>query len=158
MADDYYHTFYYANMSSNMRAAQEAIRIYLLNPTNIDTVLLSTVDSNTNVVVYQQDYSTYCDTTWHSYANPLVGATGMAKCVSLAGGSRCLKHELRYDTSYESTVSQDYREGLACNETGHSLGLRHRDVELSCMRSKSNLYDYSPEHDIPHLNSNYVRF
>lgn len=150
MADPNPHTFFYSDLAATTSDAQEWTRVNLVDPTNVNTSLLGSVNSLTDVVAYDQDYTSYCGYVWDG------GMWGLTTCVSLAAGNRCEKHEVRYDNSDIDVFSVDGRRGLTCHETGHSLGLLHRDTEGSCMRTSGPYPSfYSGSHDVPHLNGNY---
>lgn len=111
-------------------------------------------DGNTDVVYFDADYATYCGFSWHGSGG---GVVGLAECVSLSG-SACQRFDLRFDTSWTDTQSDDWRRALSCHETGHSMGLLHRDnagTEIGCMPATLDLVVNYSSHDISHINANY---
>jgi hypothetical protein len=114
--------------------------------------------SATDVVVYTQDYTTYCGRPWHPQVNG-PSTVGLTTCVSPnSGASTCEKHEVRYDLSWwNQNMDNGYRRDMACHETGHTLGLRHpEDVDVadlnSCVKQNAGTIDYISEHDASHMN------
>lgn len=111
-------------------------------------------DGNTDVVYFDADYTTYCGFTWQGPGN---GVIGLAQCVSLSG-SECQRFDLRFDTSWTDSQSDDWRRALSCHETGHSMGLSHRNnagTEIGCMPAVLTLVVNYSSHDIVHINANY---
>ena len=111
-------------------------------------------DGNTDVVYFDADYTTYCGFTWHGSGG---GVVGLAQCVSLSG-SACQRFDLRFDTSWTDTQTDDWRRALSCHETGHTTGLLHRDnagTEIGCMPATLSLVVNYSSHDISHINANY---
>jgi hypothetical protein len=147
MHDPNPHTFYYSGVESGTRGAVEWARAQRYEPTSINTSVLSSVSSLTDVVVYDEDYSTFCGYTWHPAG--IIG--GHVQCVSLAAGNRCEKHEARYDLSWMNSETVNGRNIIACHETGHTLGLTHRNAEPGCMNHPLGPGELT-EHDVAHLN------
>ena len=151
MADPNPHTFFYSDLSSAMQEAQNGVRVFIYDPTDVNTSLLGSVSSDTDAVVYDLDYTTYCGYTWDDIPNVI----GLTTCVSLAGGGRCQKFEIRYDNSdVNSSSSIGFRNAIACHETGHSLGLKHNSDPNSCVQGGWYVGAIS-SHDTSHLNANY---
>jgi hypothetical protein len=153
MADNNTHSFFYtAAVPQYMRDAINAARAESYDPTDINTVTSTDANSGTDVVTYQQDYSTWCGGTWH----PAGGTVAHTQCVSIvASNGRCQKHEMRFDESFVSITSSALRKHVACHESGHTLGLNHRtSSSASCMWTGST-YTYIDQHDRDALNANY---
>lgn len=153
MADNNTHSFFYtAAFPTYMRDAVNAARAESYDPTDINTVTSTNVNSGTDVVTYQQDYSSWCGARWH----PTGGAVGHTQCVSLViSNGRCQKAELRSDESFVAGTSVARRKWLACHETGHSLGLNHRTAASdSCMWPEDDV-PHIDQHDRDALNANY---
>ena len=77
---------------------------------------------------------------------------GLVTCVSLTG-SRCQKHEMRFDTSYVGPGTSVQRRNIACHETGHTLGAAHRSSGATCMLSGTSSNETNDSHDRGDLNA-----
>lgn len=147
------HSFFYtAAVPQYMRNAINAVRSESYDPTDINTVTSTEVNSGTDVVVYQQNYTDWCGVRWH----PSGGAIGHTQCVSLvASNGRCQKHENRYDESFVAGASTATRKHLACHESGHTLGLGHRVSSAnSCMWTGAWVTGID-QHDRDAINAHY---
>lgn len=47
-----------------MQDAQNGVRIYIYDGTDVNTTLLNSVSSATDAVVYDLNYTTYCGINW----------------------------------------------------------------------------------------------
>jgi hypothetical protein len=150
MADTYVHTFFYSSVESNMITAIRANNTDIENRSEVDTSELSSVSSTTDVVVYDLNYTTYCGFVWD---DPLNNMFGLATCVSTNSARECEKHEVRFDTPDMNAFTSNQRRSAACEEVGHSLGLKHRNG--SCMQDKDISLTTLSDHDIAHLNAAY---
>lgn len=153
MADNWAHYFYYdSSVTADMKDAIGAVRVNTYNPTDVETYTLTSVTSYTDVVTYMNDYSTYCGYSWHPSSG---GVVALVTCVSLTG-SRCQKHEMRFDLSYVQSTSAAEDRHIACHEVGHTLGLLHRNAGApSCLTTDGSQYQGLDAHDVAHLNTNY---
>ncbi|KRE60147.1 matrixin family metalloprotease [Nostocoides sp. Soil756] len=150
MADGGTHNFNYVSLNSAVQSAVAWSRTYNYDSTDVNTGYDSTLDPTTDVIVRNQDYTTYCGFSWHP------GSTvGLTTCDSLSGGFKCESHTVRFDISYFNAANQSQERGLACHEIGHSLGLTHRDAETGCMETYLTYPTYLTDHDEAHLNANY---
>lgn len=162
MADNNEHTFYYSNLWTQTRDAQNAARINIYDPTDINTKLLTSVSSTTDAVVYDEDYTTYCGYDWDASA-PATNIWGLTTCVSINSALECEKHEIRYDVPDVLAMTSNARIGLACHETGHSVGLKHLDNPTGdatfrgCMYTLADptYWPFLSPHDVGHINANY---
>jgi hypothetical protein len=121
------------------------------NPTRHDVSKLSSVTTNTDIVAYDQDYTSYCFIAWH----PESSVIGMTTCVSLVSNGACEKHEVRFDLSWMNTVDQNWKNIIACHEAGHAVGLAHRGSATSengCMVSGMPHAGELTLHDVTHIN------
>lgn len=126
-------------------------------PTDIDLQAeQSSPDTNTDVVYIDADYATTCGFDWHpdDAADPDTNfVAGMAECRTLSG-SKCQRFDVRFDTSFTNTINANYAATFACHETGHTLGLLHRNEGCMPAIVPTNAHFYST-HDIGHINGNY---
>ncbi len=152
MADGGTHWFHYVSLNSAVQSAVAWTRTYNYDPTDVNTGYDSTLDSATDVIVRNQDYTTYCGFTWHTPTSP--GTIGLATCDSLSG-LKCEQHTVRFDISYFNAANQSNERGLACHEIGHTLGLTHRDADNGCMKTNAPQNTYLTDHDKAHLNTYY---
>lgn len=141
--------FWYVSLTTAVKNAQEYARTQVYHPTDVNTFMDSALVSTTDVIVRNQDYTTYCGYSWHPGS-----IWGLTTCNSLSG-SRCQSHTVRYDISYFNAASTSSEQGLACHETGHTLGLTHRDTDSRCMQRYGPYPNTLASHDIWHLNANY---
>lgn len=151
MADNAAHYFWYDSLTNGVENAQNNTRSSDYDPTDVNTFDDSSAKPTTDVIVRDQDYSTFCGYSWH----PGGGLWGLATCNSVNGADECESHDVRYDISYIEVATQAERRGLACHETGHSLGLMHRDAGNGCMKQYGAYPASLTEHDTAHLNANY---
>ncbi len=94
-ADSAYHTFYYnSGLSSTMRSATDYARWNAVDPMDTTTAMVA-LAVDTDVVVYDQDYTSYCAYTWH----PASEMAGLATCSYLTANpaGACERFEVRYD-------------------------------------------------------------
>lgn len=152
MADNRDHYFWYENVTSAVSSAVNYTRTNVYNPTVINTHNDSSNKSTTDVVVRDEDYSTYCGYSWHGSGGSLWGLT---TCDSTNSASECEKHTVRYDLSYFNAAGTTDERGLACHETGHTLGLTHRDTDSRCMKTFGPYPTTLAGHDVNHLTNNY---
>ncbi|GFH38028.1 hypothetical protein [Streptomyces pacificus] len=120
------------------------------------------------------DYEYYTDLTTtkksHSTLDVLVtdynygsnGAVGWVECLSGSSTSgshpykRCDRQKLRLNGSYSSFYGNAHdRKSMACHEIGHTVGLRHRETDGSCMSNKhpSSISSLTSTHDDAHVNA-----
>lgn len=133
MADNRDHYFWYDALEANVQNQQDWTRTNNYDPTVVNTFNDSSENATTDAIIRDQDYTTYCGYTWHGSVGGLVGLT---TCNSLNGVNECESHVIRYDNSYFNVASLSDRRGAACHETGHSLGLTHRD-DGNCMKGST---------------------
>lgn len=153
MADNATHSFYYApSLPTYMRNKMNAIRTQSYDPTDINTVTSTNPNSQTDVVVYQRNYTNFCGVSWNGSGGSTVGLTN---CVSLSGNA-CQKFEVRFDSSYTDSATAAQRKSLTCHETGHTLGLGHRLPSSSCMIPYVSSTETSiDQHDRDAINAHY---
>lgn len=112
----------------------------------------NTPDGNTDVIYYDNYYTTYCGLNWgNPYSPSILGAT---ICQTLSG-SKCQQSFILFSEYYATASSVAYHRSIACHETGHSVGLLHRADSTGCMTSSPGLMPLYTPHDIVHINANY---
>lgn len=132
MADNRDHYFWYDALASNVQNQQNWTRTNNYDPTVVNTFNDSSEKSTTDAIIRDQNYTTYCGYTWHGEGSPYT--VGLTTCNSTNGANECESHVIRYDNSWFDVASLSDRRGVACHETGHSLGLKHRD-DGNCMKT-----------------------
>lgn len=145
-------TFFHSALESGTYAAVEWARTQRYEPTGISTSLLGSSNSLTDVVSFDQDYTVYCGYNWHTPGGMGDMTIAASTCVGLASSGACERHENRYDLSYMNAVPQNYREIVACHETGHAWGLTHRTEENGCMNHPMPHAGELTVHDTKHIN------
>ena len=153
-------SYFRDSLTPKMNAATAFVVANAIAPTTVVVSAESTSATSTTDVVYTDaDLSTYCGVDWHPDSNG-DGAyiIGFTKCVSLFG-ARCERFDVLFDTSRtdQASFSTSMAQGLACHESGHTLGLSHRDngsaPDVGCMPANVPPYwSYSP-HDLNHINT-----
>jgi hypothetical protein len=136
--NDYRHYFYYQNLGATWSSATTAVRRIALDPTAIDSAL--TGHSSSDVAVLQ----VAVDDTW----------SGHVDC-QWDLGQVCIHNHIRYNTTIKHGSDMS-RQSTACNEIGHTVGLRHPATQerFTCMASSrfTNNFD---QHDRDHINNHY---
>lgn len=132
--DNYEHTvFRDGGLTALMNNASTDRLNNQFNPLDIDVIYLGSVSSTTDLVLYDQDYSTYCGLTWGTGTGQIAG---LSSCVSRNNVGECEKNEVRYDEGQTNAYNDFQRRSLACHEIGHSIGLVH--VDEGCMTLPAN--------------------
>jgi hypothetical protein len=155
-ADSAAHGFWYSTDLSYAMATASNYARSVIDTTDLTTFSVSTLAFDTDVPVYDQDYSTWCAISWHPSTG---GAVGLATCVSLAThpANACEKADVRFDQSFTDWTSSSERFQLACHEFGHTLGLGHVTTNDTCMKGIgfSGTAHYSSHEVSVHINPNY---
>ncbi|HEX7165879.1 MAG TPA: hypothetical protein VF230_02750 [Acidimicrobiales bacterium] len=150
------HTFYYSALTDSVRIHQDWAQNSVYGPTSIDTTTLSTASSATDVVVYDENYSTFCGQAWHPQPPNVAATVGLAVCVSLTSANTCEKHEVRYDLSWWDLQVADNnlaRRTVSCHEIGHTVGLKHENpAPNTCIHQGQFQSDNINWHDLAHIN------
>jgi hypothetical protein len=156
------YTFTRSSLTARMASAVAFVNNNLIGPTDVTVKPEQfTATSETDVVVFDADYSTTCGYDWHpdSSGDPDTDAiAGLMTCETLSG-SRCQQAYVRFDTSLTNAMDDAFARTLACHELGHTLGLGHREnpaTDKGCMPSllPANQPNYSA-HDRAHIQDNY---
>ncbi|MBI3748110.1 MAG: matrixin family metalloprotease [Chloroflexi bacterium] len=138
-------------------------------PYNVTTNLLaatrtasSTYDAVTDVATYESSSSSGVDVIVMDDPTNLPNIVAWTECADGAttGGTDpnayCVPQWLRYDlsdTSAYDTLGE--RNSIACQEMGHTLGLRHSSSTSSCMYTNRTTQAGLVQHDKDELNAHY---
>ena len=146
-----HYVWYNSGLRSDGAQATNQARNDNLNPTAVNTVDDSSSNADTDAVVYSQYYTTFCGIDWSSSA-------GFTMCVSTNPANECERHEIRYNEAALDQLSDSNDKSLACHELGHSVGLKHRQVDgevgNGCM-DNNHWYGGYTGHDEDHLSAHY---
>lgn len=123
--DNYQHTVFRSALSSGMNTAAVWALDNQYNTLDMDVIYAASVNSTTDAVLYDQNYSTYCGINWNS-------ASGLSSCVARNAVRECEKNEVRWDNSTVDGWNVSQRRFIACHEIGHSVGLVHNGAG-TCM-------------------------
>jgi hypothetical protein len=131
--------YLYDALTSEFSGATNWTRNNNLDPTRINTYGTGT-HSNAHVHVQDAVY----DQTW----------VGWAPCMNQSG-SLCFHWHVYYNWKYYYAVDTiKERRSLACEETGHTVGLEHDySGRTTCMGAGD--HEYFSGHDINHINARY---
>lgn len=137
-----YQDYFYYQLTDAFINETTWTRSQNLNPTKIDTARIYDHDSS-EVSVMDDPY----DQTWY----------GIAECNVIGpyfnGLASCQHWHIRYNLNKSWT--QTKRRHVTCQETGHSIGLKHDTTRTTCMND-SNLVDtYFSGHDDRHIEAFY---
>lgn len=80
-ADNASHGFHYVALQPSVQAAATWARVNTIEPSPVSTYLDPNLNSSTDVVVRNQDYTTYCWYSWHSAGSTI----GVTTCDTLVG-------------------------------------------------------------------------
>jgi hypothetical protein len=156
-ADSISHGYHYnSNLSSVMATATSWVRTAVIDPSDINTFTVPVLAVDTDVVVYDQNYTDWCNYSWHPGSGGL-SVLGSTNCESLATNpaNACEKHEVRYDESYTGSATTTQRRWVACHENGHTLGLQHHlNNDGSCLWTWSPNTSFSSP-DYTNINLHY---
>lgn len=127
MADDFHHTYFYDSLTQRVQGGMEAVRVNLLDPTRMGTVVLSAPSGLTDVIVHDEDYVKRCGIA--NWDDPTGNIWGMAPCVSITSDGRCESHFADFDLSDIPNMTNVEVNAVACHETGHTVGLEHPESD-----------------------------
>jgi hypothetical protein len=139
-----------SNLSAHMRSASDWTLINSYNTTDL------------NVVKFADGHRNDLNNHYAIGAMPLPGLIGYHDCVYWVSLSRtrCRHGHIRYNNAGLSTTT--YERALACHETGHSVGLRHKGTTANtqsivrCVWTPLNPNDpYLGAHNVAHINRTY---
>jgi hypothetical protein len=138
------------NLSAHMRAASDW------------TLTKSYATTDLNIVKFADGHRTDLNNQYAIGAMPIAGLIGYHDCVYWVSLSRtrCRHGHIRYRNASLSTTT--YERALACHETGHSVGLRHRGTTANTQSIVRCVWNpvppgdpYVGSHNVAHINSLY---
>jgi hypothetical protein len=149
--DDRYLSYQFdSNLSAHMRSASDWTLVHSYNTT--DLVVSKFADGHRN------DLNNH----YAIGAMPSPGLIGYHDCVywKSLSRTRCTHGHIRYENAGLSTTT--YERALACHETGHSVGLRHKGTTANsqsivrCVWTPVPTNDpYLGAHNVAHINGLY---
>lgn len=139
-AEGRFHTMNYVSLTQNWIDASNYAKAHLTIVTDMSASVVSYHDAD--IALYDQNDGD-------------VGYYGYWTCVIEASYDPdiCSHGHLVYNTYYWTNL--DMRKSIACQEVGHSVGLRHDNTRTTCMRSDENFPIAYSSHDISHINGRY---
>lgn len=149
IADNGVHWWYADGLEYNQLSATRYASNWVYDPVaDVDTVERT---SATGVDVIVRDFT---------YSNPIAWSWTECDPAATFGGSDphrwCKPQVLRYDlsdtTRYDEVFERRY---VACQEMGHTLGLRHSSSTASCLYPDVATSDVLVSHDVLELNGHY---
>ena len=121
----------------------------------------------TDVVYFSDNYNgPICGATWHSSGSQFSDGLGGIAICAVENANDCDQFWVFMDASFiDQVLGNDAEQirGLVCHETGHTLGLRHPNVNINgattdtCVDNSLDglMKDYISSHDTKHINDNY---
>ncbi len=137
MTDSDIHT-YYMSPTATTQNVKDAMNWHLPRLQSVYGMTSFSHSSNTvntDFVIFDANYTTQCGLDWDASPGNKVG---LAKCRNhWSASGECNRHYLRFDTSDTNNFGVFKNKVLACHETGHALGLKHRfrTSDPGCMKS-----------------------
>lgn len=155
MADSNPLTYINVEISTKTATALSYTYRQLKNDTDVTTLKVDGATSETDQINRDQYYTTYCDFEWLR-DGVKQGVVGHVKCNSVNSAKKCKSHTARFNKHFTDGASTSKMRNLTTHETGHVLGLAHRETSTSLvMYPQVNTTTVYSAHDIAHLNSNY---
>lgn len=153
MADNADHSYFYRDLRSDTVAAMTWTRLNNMDPTDINTTLMSSENSQTDVIVVDNYMTTECGKAWFSQGGGVLASTS---CHSIVSTWACDQHFVRVDLGAMDSITINGQRQLACHENGHTVGLTHSDATATCMYGGYPLLSmYYNSTDIAAINANY---
>ncbi|WP_158220391.1 matrixin family metalloprotease [Kineosporia sp. A_224] len=152
-ADNGNHGFNQATMVAYNSTAMDYVRGVYANETNMTTFYDATEDPSTDVVAYDQYYTTYWGLDWDGSSTGR-NILAWTKCIDHTLGGECDRSESRYDLADTDGMTTAQRRWIALHETGHSVGLDHSGIVDSMMQTNCVCsIIHINAHDKTHINS-----
>lgn len=152
-------TFYYNDLTSEMTDAMEWVRTNQIGPTQITTSApASSLDVFIDIVAFDRYYVDYCNQDWATSLQD-DGVIGYTTCHAPSPSAKCEQHSVRYNNNVTDDSGTTLHRWLACHESGHAIGLRHRippsGGELGCMPGNPTGEGDYTAHDINHIDNDW---
>lgn len=158
-ADNRDHFIFNTNLIADSATAMAWARTNNVDPTVMNTYNETNgLTTSTDVEIRDADYEgTVCGSTFQSDPNVVSGAFAIARCFYLTSSGKCDGFLIELDNDFFGPRSAEAEAKVSCHELGHTLGLKHRTMDTSCMQSPWNntatnrWYD---DHDKAHIPNN----
>lgn len=155
MADSNPLTYINIEISTKTATALSYTYKHLKDDTDVTTLKVDGITSETDQINRDQYYTTYCDFEWLR-DGVKQGVVGHVKCNSVNSAKKCKSHTARFNKYFTDNATTSRMRNLTTHETGHVLGLKHRKTSTSLlMYPEANTTTVYSAHDIEHLDSNY---
>lgn len=140
-----------------MQNAVNWVRTNLINPTDLDTFYASSQTEQTDVVMFDEIYTSFCEDAlgveWTD--DGFTGLLGFAACESLTPANRCEQQNVRLHWYWFREHEAPGNRWFVCHEVGHAIGLIHRQGGDGCISEPptgtigERIYT---THDLEHIN------
>ena len=124
--------FIYSDLTSRVEAHADYARSNVVDQTHISTGDDTSLDANTNVVIYDSAYASVCGYDWYNEVDG--GTLALTMCDTVYSSGDCRQHSIRISTTYFSGATTAQGRGLLCHELGHAFGLMHASSSGTCMK------------------------
>ena len=146
--------FVYESTKAAVDNASTWVRTNLLDPTDLDTYMVSAEGQHTDVVVLDRYYTDYCNQNWSR--DGWTGTLGYTTCEATSSNDRCDKAVVRVSDTVIDFITTDGDRELLCHEIGHAIGLGHRSAAPGCMYQPfSGEEPHYTAHDRDHIDSDW---
>ncbi|MFS3129273.1 matrixin family metalloprotease [Nocardioides sp. Bht2] len=119
--------------------------------TVIQPQIVSSKNSDTDVLLIANHYSTYCQKPW-AQSLGAGGFYGLTTCNGSNASGRCSQHEVRLNKHGTDSGGSGLNLYLIVHEMGHAIGLDHRNAEVGVMTSNNTGKYKFTSHDKAHVN------
>lgn len=152
MADNWNHGITFQNIADpDLQAATTFSMTNYNQVMDNEIYMFEAIESLADVLVRDGDWGANGAWAWTACHTTLTGEGGSE--TPLPGTKWCKPQVFRWNAYYEpgSYPGTTAKRDIACEELGHTMGLRHRSTEASCMVSPSTTYTTTSLHDRDHL-------
>lgn len=126
MTDSSNVVFNYVDVSRGQRRAANWVRANRIDPTVLSTTYASPRTRQTDVLVADKRYRTFCEVEQNIEWYPDGGTVGFTTCDYRRPGGRCDQAVTRFSRDFNEDFPRRARRSLTCHEFGHAIGLAHR--------------------------------